>query len=783
MSARAHSLCNKSAYQLALLTLWLLPLKALAQYTEPAPASVEPIVVSVVLNGTLLTESQLLYRELGPANTRIWIPESEASSWRMGLAGRDTRTFETITHVGFCGSQDRCFYDEASTVLTITLENSKLLPLRIMPALAETGEATEVTSTGGYLNYDVDTWLTSYPGASALLEGRIYSPHGHGSIRTAGVVIGGYGSRTLTQAVWQVDRPRSGYSIQAGSISVPDTSLGAGLPLTGLRIGSNASLSPSTSQVLRPRIDGLVDRSQRTDVFIDGMFRQTTQVPYGPYSIELQPQFPGLGHMDIISTDVSGVQTHSSVPYYYAPEMLTPGASEWSADVGVLASDGRSVGSSPPLVASATLRRGIDRELTLQTQVLAADGAARLTLAAETASPQRGASSAGVIWQRSEAQPQGKWWLDVNHEYATQEFSANIRAEQSLSGCYSTDFTEVLTDRLWRACRTISSGISFNLNNRWSISASIDDRRESRERKTNVSSLSARMQTGPRSQWGLSLQRIAINDQITTGIYLVWSQPLGNNYDGQLSLQQRSREKASLGWSVQSTPPPDAQMDNQWLQAFGTVGEQTNIGARWNKRDAEADWRVAAQVDSRGLTSTLGVSGAVGVAEGRYFMSRRINDAFIVVDVGLPNLPVLLDNREVARTNDKGWAIVTEGRSYQPNNVGVDTSALPIEYAMPRDQQNIVPTSAAGVLAQFDLSDGGISVPVRDAMGNLLPAGAKVSISTQRLHTAVTSRSEVFFERSDRPAEVTIEWGGNRCSFNYKPQDDIAGGYLCATLP
>ncbi len=554
------------------------------------------------------------------------------------------------------------------------------------------------------------------------------------------------------------------------------------MSLTGLRIGSNPNLHPTVTQMLRPRIDGLADRSQRTDVFLDGLFRQTAQVPYGPYSIELQPQYPGRGSLDVVSTDVTGLQTRCTLSYYYVPQMLTPGAMEWSADIGVLANDGRHVGSNPPGIMSAIVRRGLNRQLTAQAQALFADGAARIALAAETAAPSRGLSSAGLIWQRSEAQPHGQFWLSAGHEYLAQEFSASVRTEQSANGCQSGEFTQALTDRLWRACRSVSSSISLNLGSRWSVAATLDERRENSTRNVSVASLSARLQSGVRNQLGLTLQRITVNNQVTTGIFLIWSQPLGTNYDGQISLQQRSREQASLAWSAQSLPPPDAQMETERFQTYGSVGEQSNAGVRWNQRAERADWRLEAQADSRGVSTSVGVAGAIGFAEGRTFTSRRIDDAFIVVDVGLPNLPVLLDNREVARTNEQGWAIVTEGRSYQANNVGVDTSALPIEYAMPRDQQSVVPTTAGGVLAQFDLSDGGISIPVQDDAGRPLPSGALVTISTQRLTTAVTSRGEVFFERSDRAAEVTIEWSGKRCRFNYQPQGDPPGGYRCASL-
>jgi outer membrane usher protein len=740
-------------------------------------------VVSLVLNGTALTDAQLLHRELGPGSRRIWIPEKETADWRIDVSWRDRRQIENLTHVSLCELRDRCFYDEASALLTITLDNSDLLPLRFIPPRQPYEAATNPQSTGGYLNYDVQAWHNGKPGASALLEGRVYSSYGHGTLRTGGILVSGRGARALTQAVWQTDQPHQGYSVQMGSIYVPDTQLGAGLPLTGLRIGSNRSLQPTVSQMLRPRMEGLAERSLRADVFIDGLFRQTAQVPYGPYSIELQPQFPGRGEMDLVSTDISGLQIRKTLPYYHAPQMLVPGASEWSADIGVLARNGSQIATHQPRLASAMLRLGIHRKLTAQVQAVVAQGATRLMLAGETATAERGLSTANVVWQRSAVRPQGQLWLGAGHEYVAQDVAVNIKTEQSLNGCVSEATTQTLTDRLWRPCRAINAGIGFSIDRRWSVAATIELRQENSLRRTHLASVTARLQTGPRSQFGVSLQRVTINSYTSTGLFATWSLPLGNHYDAQLSLEQRVGEKPSLHWSAQSLPPPDAQTETQRIQAYGSVGQYNTIGARWTQRTAQADWRADAQVDNRGPSTSVGVSGAVGIAEGHIFTSRRINDAFILVDAGLPDLPVLLDNREVTRTNADGWAIVTEGRAYQSNIVGVDTSALPIEYAMPRDQQSVVPTSAAGVLARFDISDGGVALPVLDSLGQAIPAGAQVSISTQGLPTAITSRSEVFFERSDRAAEVTIEWSGKRCRFNYQPQGEPPGGYRCTPLP
>jgi outer membrane usher protein len=780
MSARAHWWHHKSIYPLAWWACGWLPTSALTQTAPSNGLPTEPIVVSLVLNGTALTDAQLLHRELGPGSTRIWVPEKEAFAWRINLSSRAHRQIENLAHVSLCELRDRCFYDEASALLTVTLDNADILALRFTPPQTSTEAVANTQSTGGYLNYDVQAWHNGQPGVSALLEGKVYSPYGYGTVRTGGILVSGQGSRALTQATWQIDHPKQGYSVQIGSIYVPDTPLGAGLPLTGLRIGSNPSLQPTVSQMLRPRMDGVAERSLRADVFMDGLFRQTAQVPYGPYSIELQPQFPGRGDMDLVSTDISGLQVRRSLPYYHAPQMLMPGAIEWSADVGVLARSNNQTATQQPGLASGMVRLGINRALTGQAQAVLAQGATRLTLAGETSAAERGLSSASVVWQRSETRPQGQLWLGVGHEYTAHDIALNIKTEQSLNGCQNDVTTQALTDRIWRPCRAVSTGVGFTIDSRWSMGAAIEARQENSLRRTHLASITARLQTGPRSQVGVSLQRVTINTYTSTGIFATWSLPLGNNYDAQLSLQQRVGEKPSLQWSAQSTPPPDAQTETQRIQTYGSVGQYNAIGARWTQRTAQADWRADAQVDPRGPSTSVGVSGAIGLAEGHVFRSRRINDAFILVDAGLPDLPVLLDNREVARTNADGWAIVTEGRAYQANTVGVDTSALPIEYAMPRDQQNVVPTSAAGVLARFDISDGGVAIPVLDSAGQAIPAGAQVFISTQGLPTAITSRSEVFFERSDRAAEVTIEWSGKRCRFNYQPQGEPTGGYRCA---
>jgi outer membrane usher protein len=736
---------------------------------RPNTAELEPLVLTLVLNATTLAEAQLMHRETGPGPNRVWLPEPKARAWRMNTLARPQRVIEGVLHAAFCEGRDQCDYDEAGALLTLQMAVDDLLPLRVGPEATAQAMAAPPPGVGAYLNYDLSAWHIGRPGIAGLIEGRAYSAWGHGALRLAGVVSAGRGRRTLAQAVWQVDEPALRRSWQIGSIAIPDTALGAGLPVHGVRLGTNTRLQPLQTDTLRPQIDGQALRSTRADVFVDGLFRQTAQVPYGPYSIEVQPQFAGRGEIDLVSTDVRGVQSRVTMPYYQAPQMLQPGASAWSVDIGRLAQETRQVGGASPWLASGAWRQGLGPQLTGQAQLLVAPQTVRLGISADHVQAQLGLSSASAVWQRTATRPQGQLWLGLGHELMTRQWFASLRTEHVGGRCGDVATADPVSDRLARPCQRTALSLGGALGPRWSGSAGLDRLRDASGRHTALASLNARLQVGARSQLGLGWSRLALAGRSMSALSLTWSQPLGQGHVGQIGVQRQHDGRLAAQWSAESMPGLEGVSTTDRWRVYGRAGQRPSVGAGWTGRAAYADWRADAWADTKGGGGSASVSGAVGVVEGRVFAARRINDAFVLVDVGVPDLPVLLDNREVARTNAAGWAIVTEARAHQANNVGVDTASLPVRYAMPLDQQTVVPSTSAGVLAQFDVSDGGLAVAVRDAEGRRLPAGALVQVSTQRLPTAVTSRSEVFLERSDRAAQIDITWAGQRCSFQYTP--------------
>lgn len=764
------------------------------------PDALEPLVVGLVLNGSIVADAQMLYRDDitgAPSATarRFWLPLSGAEGWRVQTAGRAQRSIQGSPFIAMCTGDDRCIYDEDSAVLTMTLRSADLLPLRIGPAEPQASRVTDAQASGVYLNYDAALLLAGRPGLVTALDARVYTPSGHGQCVLDAVAARGRSGYTRLAGLWQVDRPQEGVSLQAGNITVPDTTFGAGLPVFGLRVGSNARLQPNAQRSLRPQVLALAgERALRTDVFVDGQFRQTAEVPYGPYSVEVAPSYPGRGQLDIVTTDASGLQQRVSLPYYLAPQLLKPGVRDWSVDTGLLVGRRGNVSRHGLRVVSASLRQGLDLGTTAQLAVLLAPRVQRVALATDTADATVGLTSFSAVLQRTPRNERTASWLGVGHEVLSRRGSFSVRGEHAMQRCNDVEPAGAMmalapvVDRLQRPCWRFTASAGLELGARWSLSGALSAQRDAPgtrrvdgDGRGAVGFLGLRFQAAARQQLALNLQHVKVGGNRQRSMLLSWSQPFGPDTAAQVGAQHREGRSTTLQWAAQSVPLPQSlpgPAARRW-QVQGSAGPGAEVSARLAERGPQAEWRVEGYADARGGRGAIGVAGAVGAVEGRVFTSRRIDDAFVLVDVGLPGLPVLLDNREVARTNAAGWAVVTEARAHQANVVGVDTSTLPIEYSMPRDQFSVVPASAAGALARFDLSDGGVAVSVTDEAGARLPAGAAVQVSTQSLPTAVTSRGEIFIDRSNREAEVRVTWPQNECRFRYLPAS-ARPVYTCA---
>jgi outer membrane usher protein len=160
----------------------------------------------------------------------------------------------------------------------------------------------------------------------------------------------------------------------------------------------------------------------------------------------------------------------------------------------------------------------------------------------------------------------------------------------------------------------------------------------------------------------------------------------------------------------------------------GTGGSSVNVDAAkpldlkpgsfgWRIRDSELGATQRAAVGSyrssfaraeagvyqnrNGVQATAEVEGSVATLGGGVFFANRIDDAFAVVQTGVPGIPVFFQNRPVGVTNSSGLALITGLNSYQANKVSIDTANLPVDADVTASEMVVAPANRSGVMIDF----------------------------------------------------------------------------------
>ncbi len=751
-------------------------------------ATLESSVVGVVLNTVEVSNGEVVYSDPVAPQLGAWIKLSSLAEWRLLADPGPSRQFEGVTYGLVCNAplpsaadapppaSMRCIYDESTALLTISADAARIVPLRVDAVRLQRATPSDPAALGAYVNYD----LFGVEGMARLrgvaAEGHVFSGWGNGYLNLALLNADGRTRTVASFAGWQWDMPERGTSLAIGGVIGEADPLRPTVPLLGVRYGTNIGLQPEALRVQRPWASGTVERTSRTDLFVDGLFRRSADVPYGPYTFEADALLSGLGQLQLVQTDQRGEQTVRNVSYYFAPQLLPTGLLDYSAQAGILGPNTSRLSVTGEPVASVGLRRGMSAQHTLSANALVGQRAGLLGTTSDLLLGDRGVLRAGLsVFDRGDG-VRARWML--GHEFQSRSFSSVVRMEatpgeapQNLSTAARTP-SHTAQALLPIDRRIALAGVSWNVAERMQASVSIASQ--------------ANLYSGRSTVWGVfGTYRHSNTSQITAGVQQLrqvrssvsvqinWLLQLDPRH---LTLASflRTPERTSVNWTVQSLNTNLEEDSNAGqYRVFGEVGPAASVGATYQKDERFGRWRTEAQTLGRDTTLRAGLTGAVGWIQGSGFAARRIDNSFILVDTdGQADVPVFFENRYAGKTNQDGKLLLPDARAYQRNQVSIDASSLPIEYTIAQDQLLVVPRSQAGTGARFDISDGGILIKARSAAGTPLPVGARAVVSSQSTATVVGSRSEIFINRAKLPARIEVSWPDGTCRFDYQPDND-----------
>ena len=188
---------------------------------------------------------------------------------------------------------------------------------------------------------------------------------------------------------------------------------------------------------------------------------------------------------------------------------------------------------------------------------------------------------------------------------------------------------------------------------------------------------------------------------------------------------------------------------------------------------------------SNGVIATAEMEGAVATMGAGVFFANRIDDAFAVVETGVPDVEVFHENRPAGMTNSSGRALIPGLRSFQKNKIAIDTSKLPVDADISTTEGYVTPGDRSGVRLNFAVrTDIKPAIVVfNGADGKPLPAGARGQVDGGDSFT-VGYDGRAYIKDLSAENKVTVTMVDREChaAFNYeaRPNEQVLiSGVTC----
>lgn len=679
-------------------------------------------------------------------------------------------------------------YDVAAQRLLITVQGPAQMPVEISAAPQEHHSAAQA-NYGLVLNYRATANLGNdilgdgfdVSAAFALLELRLSTPQGV-LTNTAAISVQGDDRKSPDlmryDSYFSVASPDHLTTMTLGDFTTSGMGWTRPVRLGGILVRRDYSLRDDvvSSPLLSYSATAAVPSS--IDVYIDNVRAYSGSVGQGPFRLSDVPMITGEGEAIFTLRDAGGNAQVTKVPFFASQNFLSAGLVDFTVALGH-ARRGYGTANDSYLGKPAGvlgLRYGVSDKLTIGGHTEGMDGLLMAGLGLDA-----------VLWNRAEVGVAA---------------GASIFGDQRGQFFFGTLRTRVATvDLRWSTRRSFAdfrdlssaTAIGWLDNGAWGGGAAL---------------------AATTAQDVLSLAFPPVIGAGALGVNLIHSERTGGaqtivsvSYAQQLPWQAASfranafRDMAqdggygvAVGLSVPLGGARFASID-LGRDRLGGVNARASLSRVAERKSGSAGYRVnlspqnsavgvtrqasfgradlALREGGLGIAARATFDGALIWAGGGLFASNRITDGYAVVDVGVPDVPVSLNNRAVARTGMFGRALVSGLGSYRPNRISINPLDLPTQANIAASAITVVPARRSGVTVDFGGQPSAAALVVlRDPAGAFLPAGADVQLHGARTSFVMGYDGEVWIAGLAAQNLISVRMDGKTCSaaFSYAAQ-------------
>jgi len=744
--------------------------------------------LEVTINGAASGTWPLLERE-----GNLYAPSDAFEEWRLQLRGdaqgvlyRGARYFPLSSVPGYASK-----VDFATQSLQLVFSPQAFAATRLTRTLASRPQPDAVLPSV-FFNYDLNYSLVSgrASGSSrdlgALAE--LGGSNDWGVLTTslaARNLTGGAGAGvsrgwTRLETTFTRDFPDSNLTLRAGDTSTRMGLLGRSVYFGGLQLGTNYGLTPGFVTQPLPLLAGSSSSASTVELYVNGVLRQVSNVPAGPFALDNFPLVTGGGEARLVVRDILGRETVIVQSFFSSAQLLAPRLNDWSVELGAVRRQLGTVSNDyGTRFASGTWRRGLSSTLT-------AEGRAELSASRRTSAvgviaalPLELLGRAAWMTSRDAANGTGRQWLaGAEKQWLRSGIALQVQGASRSFRDLAQDNTalpaklQVAGNANYATVDAGSFGIGFARTRPYDTPA--------------ITTVSANYSVSlpANAQLNLTYSRV-IGGGSGTSLGATLIIPLDARTISTTSVQAN---KGQTNFYTAAMRNPATDEGGGWRLLGGLQQDRAHAEAggfyqnRYGRTSAEAS------VSSDQRAVRLGAAGGMVLADGSFFLTRRVDGTFGLAEVaGYADIGVGLGSSPQTRTGADGRALLPRLVPYQNNSVRLDPSDLPINAEIDSIEQITVPRLRSAVKIVFPVRSGrGALAKIVFDDGEPAPAGAIVRIDGDKQEFYVARRGEAFITGLQADNQIRLSWKERECGFRLvlpaEQPDQIprVGPFFCA---
>lgn len=572
------------------------------------------------------------------------------------------------------------------------------------------------------------------------------------------------------------------------------------VPFTGVMLGDDANMLPSSQRDFMPVVRGIARSQARVEVRQNGYLIYSTVVSPGPF--ELTDMLPSHsdGDLHVTVLESNGATQQFTVPYTVPAIALRKGRLRYNLMEGRYRPANVDVETTP--IAQATVAYGLPWNLTVFAGQQWSPHYQAITAGMGVMLGDYGALSSSITQASSEYRQQqpvkGQAWevrynktlqasdtsfSVVNSQYSSADFSrlsdvlqSYRRHDDSRRDWHSNSLrnqTHVVVGQPlgqfgylnlnWSrqnyrdAPASSSWGVqySFNIGN---LYCSLDwTQNQYRGNQDRLLSLSVSMPLG--------------RERDTYAAYRMTSSD--NSKDHELSLYGHAFDNR-LSWNVRQT---------EHYAQFHSGENSGSLGLDWHGSygDIGGDYYYTPTMHQ----CSANVSGGAVIHRHGLTLGPQINGTAALIEVpGVSGVSTSEDHR--LKTDFRGYSIVPSIFPYQEHDISLETTDLPPDAEVTNTDAKVLPTEGAIVRASFSPQIGARALmTITRNNGETIPFGAMASLVNQPANAAIVDEGgKAYLAGLPETGQLLVQWGrdaSQQCRVDYQlasAKKDDSGLYM-----